>query len=159
MMRNVYYTMLDGLVRGPNDQTAKTTCTHAHVTTQVLKHLEQGKPLILNDPSAYDGKALRMFFGSEKDVKESKKAVDHLQSIVGKDTLQYDFLTKEAISGRGYDPSHISKAAVFPQNGNIPAYSDGALDDIVTRQGGTVCDHMQLKHIFVRPNFDETDDW
>ena len=69
---------------------------------------------------------------------ETEGVINNLKSIAGDELLEHQFLTKEEIAKRGYDATHVKKAAIFPKDGNFPPYLDQELESIIKDNGGNV---------------------
>ena len=82
--------------------------------------------------------AINTFAGTEVEVAEHESVINNLKCIAGDDLLEHHFLTKEEIAKRGYDSSHVKKAAIFPKDGNFPPYLDQELESIIKDKGGNV---------------------
>ena len=61
------------------------------------------------------GDAIYTFAGTDADVKETEGVIDNLKSIGGEELLEHHFLSTNEIAARGYDASHVKKAAIFPK--------------------------------------------
>lgn len=164
LMKNQWYSMLDvGLhVRGTEfrskkKQTANATIRLASLTNEVFKHLkteDEARPLLMESRDSI-GDAIYIFTGTEAEVEESEAVVSNLKSIVNNerndDILENTFLSREEIAQKGYNLACAKKAAIFPNDGQLPPYLGEELEKIIQDGGGEVSDRLQLERILVRP--------
>ena len=101
------------------------------------------------------GDAIYIFTGTEAEVEESEAVVSNLKSIVNNerndDILENTFLSREEIAQKGYNLACAKKAAIFPNDGQLPPYLGEELEKIIQDGGGEVSDRLQLERILVRP--------
>jgi len=160
--KNQYYALQDvGLhkpgtqLRGIEEQTAAATMNHAYLTKEIFSEIRSPKPLLLESEDSRC--ALYTFMGGEKDVEETQSVVNSLTEIGGEKLLDHQYLSKEEIADRGYNPDVVKRAAVFPKDGNFPPYLDGQMESLITEEGGQVWDNMVLEKILVSPTEDGSD--
>jgi len=132
----------------PVDTTAYTTTEHAFLTHEITEHIKTPRPMIMQN--ADEAKALHMHFKDDGFV-ETNKVFKRLASVAG-DKVKHRKLTDEEMIERGYDPKFVRQALEFPNDGYIPPYVDGMLEEMVREGGGDTIGNMKLSRILVSPS-------
>ena len=136
----------DSLV-APQKTTAYTTLHHASLTEQIIDKMDAPRPILMKSSDL--GKNLLLLF-DDGEAEDAKEVIRKLQKVAN-GAIDNHKLTKEELADRGYNNNIIDEGLEFPNDGYIPPYTDGVLENMITNGGGEISSSMKLQKILVSP--------